>query len=79
MADKFYIRADKVTVTSGTAPTTSPADAAQVWVQDNTGQGAAGLAQLYMRDEFGINGPVAFALEQRECQNGFEIIEYTAA
>lgn len=61
-------------IASGTAPTTSPADAAQVWVQDNTGQGAAGLAQLYMRDEFGVSGPVAFALEQRECDNKIEII-----
>ena len=57
---------------SGTAPTTSPADAAQVWVQDNTGQGASGLAQLYMRDEFGVSGPVAFAQDQRECENRVE-------
>jgi len=61
---------------SGTAPTTSPADAVQAWVQNNTGQGAAGLAQLYMRDEYGISGPVAFALEQRECKNGVEKIQY---
>lgn len=44
---------------SGTAPTTSPADAAQMWVQD-TGAVAA-KAGLHMRDEAGNNGPIAFA------------------
>jgi len=43
---------------SGTAPTTSPADAAQVWVADEGG--AAGIASLHMRDEVGSSGPVGF-------------------
>lgn len=46
---------------SGTAPSTSPADAAQIWVQD---EGAvAAKAALYMRDEAGNSGPVAFATQ----------------
>ncbi|MFH1147216.1 MAG: hypothetical protein V1736_05860 [Pseudomonadota bacterium] len=44
---------------SGTAPTTSPADAAQIWVAD-TGA-VAGKAAFQMRDEVGNSGPVAFA------------------
>jgi len=44
---------------AGTAPSTSPADAAQIWVQD-TGA-VAGKAALHMRDEVGNSGPVAFA------------------
>lgn len=46
-------------IASGTAPTTSPADAAQVWTQD-TGS-VAGNAALHMRNEVGDTGPVAFA------------------
>jgi hypothetical protein len=44
---------------SGTAPTTSPADCAQMWVQDKSS--VAGHAGFHMRDEFGNTGPVAFA------------------
>jgi hypothetical protein len=44
---------------AGTAPTTSPADAAQIWVAD-TGA-VAGKAAISMRDEAGNSGPVAFA------------------
>lgn len=44
---------------SGTAPTTSPADAAQVWVADKAS--GADKAALHMRDEAGNSGPVAFA------------------
>jgi hypothetical protein len=44
----------------GTAPTTSPADAAQVWVQDQAS--IAGKASLHMRNEAGNTGPVAFAM-----------------
>jgi hypothetical protein len=43
---------------SGTAPTTSPADAAQVWVEDEGG--VAGAAALHMRDELGNTGAVGF-------------------
>ena len=61
---------------SGTAPTTSPADAVQMWSQNNTGQGASGLAQLYIRDEYGISGPVMHALDQRDCENIIEDLSY---
>lgn len=47
------------TTTSSTAPTTSPADAAQMWVQDR--QGIAGKAAWHMRNEEGLSGPIAFA------------------
>ena len=43
----------------GTAPTTSPASAAQLWVADR--QGVADKATLYMRNEEGHSSPVAFA------------------
>jgi len=43
---------------SGTAPTTSPADAAQVWVADEGG--VAGAAALHMRNELGNTGAVGF-------------------
>ena len=42
---------------SGTAPTTSPADAAQLWSADHNS--AAGYARLYQRTEDGLSGPVA--------------------
>ena len=45
-------------VASGTAPTTSPADAVQTWVADR--QGVAGKAALHMRNEEGQEGPIAF-------------------
>ena len=61
---------------SGTAPTTSPADAVQMWSQNNTGQGASGLAQLYILDEYGISGPVMHALDQRDCENIIEDLSY---
>jgi hypothetical protein len=44
---------------SGTAPSTSPADASQLWVQD-TG-GVAGNAAYHMRNEAGDTGPIGFA------------------
>ncbi len=43
---------------SGTAPTTSPADAAQMWVADSNS--VAGAAAFYMRNEVGKSGAVAF-------------------
>lgn len=43
----------------GTAPSTSPADMAQMWVADQGG--VAGKASVHMRDEAGSSGPVAFA------------------
>lgn len=43
-------------IPSGTAPTTSPADASQLWVADKGG--VAGKAALHMRDEAGNTGPV---------------------
>ena len=45
-------------VASGTAPTTSPADAVQTWVADR--QGVADKAALHMRNEEGQEGPIAF-------------------
>jgi len=42
----------------GTAPTTSPANAAQVWSADRSG--VAGSNTLHMRDELGNIGPVGF-------------------
>jgi hypothetical protein len=52
--------ADKVVgLASGTAPTTSPADAAQFVVVDR--QGVAGKAAWHMRNEEGQYAPVAFA------------------
>ena len=42
-----------VAVATGTAPTTSPADAAQMWVAD--ANGVAGKAWLHMRPEDGVN------------------------
>ena len=44
---------------AGAAPTTSPADAAQMWVADK--DAVATKAALYMRDEAGNTGPIAFA------------------
>jgi hypothetical protein len=43
----------------GTAPTTSPADAAQLWAADRGS--VAGKVAFHMRDEAGNSGPVAFA------------------
>lgn len=43
-------------IPSGTAPTTSPADAAQIWVADKGG--VAAKAALHMRDEAGNTGPI---------------------
>ena len=56
----FGTNAAKVlAIGSGTAPTTSPADAAQVWVQDVGGPtGVAGSATLHLRDEPGNIGHV---------------------
>jgi len=49
----FGTNADAVfAVGSGTAPTTSPADAAQMWVADQNG--VAGKAAWHLRDETGI-------------------------
>jgi len=46
---------------SGTAPTTSPADAAQLWVADLNG--AAGMARWHQRTESGISSPLALMQE----------------
>lgn len=59
---------------SGTAPTTSPADAAQVWVADEGSR--AGYASLHMRNEAGATGAVAF---QAPLQNLLTNTQWIAA
>lgn len=44
---------------SGTAPTTSPANMAQMWVTDRGG--VAGKAGFHIRNEDGANGPIAIS------------------
>jgi len=60
-ATSFGASAAKVLgIFQGTAPTTSPVDTAQLWVADYNG---AVTSRLYMRDEEGNSGPVAFLSE----------------
>lgn len=49
------------TITSSAAPSTSPADVAQVWVADRNAQ--AGAARLATRTEDGVSSPLALQTE----------------